>query len=116
MVKISMVKIVIITGALGGCSTAQPLLTPIEVKVPVATPVYCQVGKLDHPALPISTLKVDSVPDDTIRAYAATVAVLKGAVRERDLVIEGCAAPASAQDSAPPLVGRQPSHAGEDVK
>ena len=86
---------------ISGCASAppQPILTPIEVKVPVATPVYCQVAKLDKPALPISALKTDSAPDDTIRAYAATVAILKGAVRQRDLAIEGCAAPAGAQDA-----------------
>ena len=80
-----------------GCAAEQPqpILTPIEVKVPVAIAVYCQVAKLDQPELPIAALRADSAPDDTIRAYAATVAILKGAVRERDFVIGGCAAPAS---------------------
>jgi hypothetical protein len=84
-----------ITMAVAGCATqaAPPILTPVEVRVPIATPVYCQVGKLDNPELPIRRLKADSDPDDTIRAYAATVAILKGAVRQRDLVIAGCAAP-----------------------
>ena len=65
-------------------------------KVPVATPVYCQVAKLNQPALPIAALHPDSAPADTVRAYAATVAILKGAVRQRDLVIEGCAPPVDA--------------------
>jgi len=104
--------------ALCGCSAEppQPILTPIEVKVPVATPVYCQVAKPDQPALPLSELKADSAPDDTIRAYAATVAILKGAVRERDLAIEGCAAPVNAQDPAPQGGGATPSGAATDVK
>jgi len=84
--------------------------------VPVATPVYCQVAKPDQPALPLSELKADSAPDDTIRAYAATVAILKGAVRERDLAIEGCAAPVNAQDPAPQGGGATPSGAATDVK
>jgi hypothetical protein len=98
-----MVKKIIVTLALmatlGGCASVPPapILTPVEVKVPVATPVYCQVAKLDKPALPIAALKSDSAPDDTIRAYAATVAILKGAVRQRDLAIEGCAPPESPQ-------------------
>lgn len=95
-----MVKIIALTltlAIISGCTTApQPIPTPIEVQVPVATPVYCQVGELDKPALPLSTLKPDSAPADTIRAYAATVAILKGAVRQRDLAIEGCAASVSA--------------------
>ena len=117
MVKVLLVTMVIITSALCGCASqpAQPILAPIEVKLPVATPVYCQVAKLDHPALPLSALKADSVPDDTIRAYAATIAILKGAVRERDLAIEGCAAPVIAQDSAPRSTGPAPN-AGNDGK
>ena len=80
--------------AIGGCSAQppQPILTPVQVKVPVAVPVYCKVAKLDKPVLPIAALKADSAPDDTVRAYAATVAVLKGAVRQRDLIIAGCVA------------------------
>jgi hypothetical protein len=105
------VKKMIVTALMAtlcGCASAPPapILTPIEVKVPVATPVYCQVAKLDKPALPIAALKADSAPDDTIRAYAATVAILKGAVRQRDLAIEGCAPPPSPQaapsDETPP--------------
>ena len=81
---------------IAGCAaTTRPILTPIEVKVPFATPVYCAVGKLDKPALPLAALKADSPPADTIRAYAATVAILKGAVQERDSVLAGCAAPVS---------------------
>jgi len=80
----------------------QPILTPIEVKVPVATPVYCDVAKLDRPALPLSALKPDSAPADTIRAYAATVVILKGEVTQRDSVIAGCTAPAGAVAASVP--------------
>ena len=96
-----MVKVVFILMTapllLVSCTSTQPrpILTPVEVKVPVATPVYCSVAKLDKPALPLSALKADSAPADTMRAYAATVAVLKGAVRERDSMLAGCAAPES---------------------
>jgi len=80
---------------LGGCASEQspPIATPIEVQVPIAKPVYCTVAKLDKPALPIGALKADSAPADTLRAYAATVAILKGAVAQRDLALAGCAAP-----------------------
>lgn len=103
-----MVKVVFILMAapllLVSCTATQPqpILTPVEVKVPVATPVYCSVAKLAKPALPLSALKADSAPADTIRAYAATVAVLKGAVRERDSVLAGCAAPDSVPSGPSP--------------
>jgi hypothetical protein len=85
---------VISIAAISGCTTqSPPILTPVPVEVPIATPVYCEAASLQKPALPIATLKAESPPADTLRAYAATVAVLKGAVQERDLVIAGCAAP-----------------------
>ena len=96
--------------AVTGCAgQLQPTLTPIEVKVPIALPVYCKVAKPDQPALPISSLSVDSPPADTIRAYAATVAILKGAVRQRDSIIEGCAeGSATEQAQAPPAEDPSP--------
>src|SRR5579872_669619 len=101
---VSVVKLIALTltaAIISGCTTAPPPIeTPVEVKVPVATPVYCQVGKLSRPSLPLSTLKPDSAPADTIRTYAATVAILKGAVRQRDFAIEGCTAPLG--DPVPP--------------
>jgi len=95
--------LLLLPAAIGGCAaaSAQPILTPIEVKVPIATPVYCQVAKLDKPKLPIGALKADSAPADTIRAYAATVAILKGAVQQRDLLLAGCGAPVT---GPPPAV------------
>ena len=112
------IAVLILVGSICGCAAEQPqpILTPVEVKVPVETPVYCQVGKLDKPELPIAALKADSAPDDTIRAYAATVAILKGAVRQRDLVIERCAAPASNQPETPRAGDASSSGAGEVVK
>ncbi len=85
---------------LSGCSAHPQLIaTPIEVKVPVPTPIYCSVPKLAKPALPIAALKEDSAPADTIREYAATVALLKGAVEERDDALAGCVPPANSQTS-----------------
>jgi hypothetical protein len=102
---------------IAGCaSPLPPILTPVEVKVPVATPVYCNVGKLDKPALPLAALKADSAPADTIRAYAATVALLKGAVQERDSVIAGCAAPALSPQSTSSPDDRQPDVSAEGAK
>ena len=112
------IAILVLLASISGCATEQPqpILTPVEVKVPVATPVYCKVAKLDKPELPISALKTESAPDDTIRAYAATVAILKGAVRVRDLAIAGCAAPVSDQPQASEPHDVTSSGAGEGVK
>ncbi len=94
---------------LAGCAFSPPFFspaTPVEVKVPVYEPVYCTPPSLANPRLPISALTPASQPADTIRAYAASVVLLKGAVRELDSIIEGCEepapAPAPAQNAAPP--------------
>jgi hypothetical protein len=77
------------------------------VEVPIATPIYCQVPKLQPPILAIADLTPDSPPADTVRSYAASVDVLKSAVHERDTILEACAPPAGA--SAPPIAVPQPS-------
>lgn len=80
--------------ALAGCAAgaaAPPLATPVKVEVPVLQQVPCPLPRLDDPALPLAALKLDSPPADTMRAYAASVAILKGAVRERDALLAGCA-------------------------
>jgi hypothetical protein len=60
------------------------------VRVPVPTPVYCNPPEIQRPELPIAHLTLASPPADTIRLYAATVEVLKGAVMQRDTIIDGC--------------------------
>jgi hypothetical protein len=70
--------------------------TPIEVKVPVYQPIYCTPPAVANPTLPISGLTAVSSPADTIRAYAASVVMLKATVRELDALIEGCEEPANA--------------------
>jgi len=81
-----------------GCAFSPPFLSapavPVAVQVPVYEPVYCQVHVGAPPGLPIASLTAKSAPADTMRAYAATVILLKGLVRERDALIAGCAAPA----------------------
>jgi hypothetical protein len=82
---------------LAGCAFSPPSprpAVPVTVKVPVLEPVYCKTPRLDLPELPIAELTAASAPAETMRAYAATVALLKGALRERDAVISGCADPA----------------------
>jgi hypothetical protein len=89
---------------LAGCAFSPPFFspaTPIEVKVPVYEPVYCTPPAVKNPALPISGLTAASAPADTIRAYAATLVMLKATVRELDALIEGCEEPAGATSSAP---------------
>jgi len=80
---------------LGACSVAppNPAPRPVTVSIPVAAPVYCDAPDLGKPALPLAGLKTDSAPADTVRLYAATVEVLKGAVVERDRIIGGCRRP-----------------------
>jgi hypothetical protein len=91
----------IATMALAGCASApEQVKVPVEVKIPVPQMVYCEAPKLEKPNLPIAALGADSAPADTIREYAATVAVLKGAVLERDQVIAGCAKPAGDEADA----------------
>jgi len=88
---------------LAGCAlapSAMPPARPVTVDVPVAEPVYCAPPRLHYPKLPLAGLTANSPPADTIRAYAATVVVLKGVVRERDAVIAGCTAPAQGQAAA----------------
>ena len=111
------------------CAFSPPLFspaTPMEVQVPVYQPVYCTPPTLANPKLPISALTAASPPADTIRAYAASVVLLKGAVRELDSIIQGCAEPtaepppggvtngavaspgATAPASMPPSIGMPP--------
>jgi hypothetical protein len=76
------------------------------VEVPIATPIYCQVPKLQPPILAIAALTPDSAPADTVRSYAASVDVLKSAVQERDTILEACAPPADAS-ARPPITTPQ---------
>ena len=85
---------------------AAPAPRPVMVEVPIATPIYCQVPKLQPPILAIADLTPDSAPADTVRSYAASVDVLKSAVQERDTILEACAPPADA--SAPPISSPPP--------
>jgi len=88
---------------------APPAPRPVMVEVPIATPIYCQVPKLQPPILAIATLTPDSPPADTVRSYAASVDILKSAVHERDTILEACAPPADA--STPPIANPQPNKA-----
>jgi hypothetical protein len=63
----------------------------MTVETPVMEAVYCAPPALAYPHLPIAGLSSSSKPADTIRAYAASITILKGVVRERDEVIAGCA-------------------------
>jgi len=83
--------------AAAGCATATPPAPrPVLVDVPVPSPVYCVVSPLYPPALAIAALRSDSPAADTIRSYAASVMVLKSAVKQRDAILQACAAPADA--------------------
>ena len=79
-----------------GCATAAPAPRPVMVEVPVPSPVYCTAERLHPPALAIAALRSDSPPADTIRSYAASVIVLKSAIKQRDAILQACAAPAAA--------------------
>ena len=93
-----------------GCAASMP--PPPEVvtaNVPVEVPVYCNVPQLARPQLPIGSLTDASSAADCVRAYAASVALLKAAVVERDSILAGCAAPASAATSGSPDAIASPS-------
>jgi len=86
-----------IAGCAAGCAaSAAPAPAPLMVQVPVLHQTPCPAPTLARPALPLTGLEAGSPPADTIRAYAAAVAILKGAVRERDAVLAGCARAKSA--------------------
>ncbi len=88
---------------MNGCGTPvePPPPVPVTVKVPVPEPVYCPAPNEAKPALPIAGLSPRSAPADTMRAYAASVVILKGAVEERDQILRGCTRPsATARESA----------------
>lgn len=81
---------------LAGCALAPPsppASIPVEVRVPIYQPVYCASGPVGRPELPIGRLAPNSTPAATVKAYAATVAILKGAVLQRDALLAGCAGP-----------------------
>ncbi|HTJ09788.1 MAG TPA: hypothetical protein VL393_08905 [Candidatus Binataceae bacterium] len=83
--------------AIAGCAAgAPPAPAPLMVQVPVLHQTPCPAPTLARPVLPLAGLEAGSPPADTIRAYAAAVAILKGAVRERDAVLAGCARAKSA--------------------
>lgn len=80
--------------AIAGCAAGRlpaPPVRPLMVQMPVLHETPCPAPALAEPTLPIAALKPASAPADTMRAYAAAVAILKGAVRERDAVLAGCA-------------------------
>jgi hypothetical protein len=84
--------------AIAGCAAVAappPVVAPVKVEVPVLRQIPCPLPRLSDPALPLAALRLDSPPADTIRAYAASVAILKGAVRQRDALLAGCAEPAT---------------------
>ena len=83
--------------AITGCAAQRPQ----TVDVPVVKHVYCDPGDTVFPELPLAKLAPDAAPADTIRAYASTVAILKGEVERRDILLDSCRAPSS-------LVGPQP--------
>lgn len=93
--------------ALAGCASTRPpgqvdpLLVPIEKKVPV--PVPCPDRRGPMPDLPITQEKLDQLGDDVFslaKAYKAAVILLLGRVAEDDLQIKSCQAPPPA-DSTP---------------
>lgn len=100
----------VIVGSLGiiGCATRPAPVppAPFTVDVPVPEPVYCSAQAPARPALPISALSESSSPADTIRAYAASVIILKGAVEQLARILAGCTRPPSASAPASGTDGR----------
>jgi hypothetical protein len=87
-------KVLFLSFAFSACArVSPPAPRAVLVNIPIATPIYCDVPALSPPPLAIASLTAESPPADTIRDYAATVDVLKSAVRERDAILKGCGAP-----------------------
>lgn len=83
-----------VAAAIGGCArAASPIAVPMKVNVPIPEPVYCAAAAPARPALEIASLTSGSTPADTLRAYAASVVILKAAVVQRDQLLQACAAP-----------------------
>lgn len=92
--RLRLMATVWVAAAIGGCApAAAPIAVPMKVSVPIPEPVYCAASAPPRPALQIASLSSGSAPADTIRAYAASVVVLKAAVVERDQLLRACAAP-----------------------
>lgn len=93
------IALMIGTLGLAGCgmqAQQPPPPVPVTVRVPVPEPVYCPAPDETRPALPIAGLSERSSPADTMRAYAASIVILKGAVEERDQILRGCTREAAA--------------------
>jgi hypothetical protein len=104
--------LVLAAAMLAGCArVAQPPPLPMTVDIPVPVAIPCSVAIPPRPALPIATLTDASEPADTMRAYAATVAVLKVAVTERDDLLRACIAPDSPANTPPADAGALPAAA-----
>jgi hypothetical protein len=103
----SMARALILCAALAcGCArAAQGPPVPVTVEVPVPQPVWCALPPPARPVLPISHLAADSPPADTMRAYAATVVILKAAVVEREDLLRACAPPADSAQSPAGAIG-----------
>ncbi|MHB8381159.1 MAG: hypothetical protein ACYDC3_02295 [Candidatus Binataceae bacterium] len=89
-----------IAAAIGGCArAASPIAVPMRVNIPIPEPVYCAAPAPARPALDIANLTPGSAPADTIRAYAASLVILKAAVVQRDKLLQACAAPQAQEKS-----------------
>lgn len=80
-----------------GCASAPPIdlvARTVTVKVPMYQSVYCDPPALENPELPVGALRPGTPPAETMRAFAGSIVILKGAVHERDEIIKGCERPA----------------------
>ena len=84
-----------------GCASAPPIMVgrPVEVRVPIYEPAYCAVTIPGRPALPIAGLRPDSNPAAEVKAYAASVALLKAAVLEREDLLAACVKPTGEREA-----------------
>jgi hypothetical protein len=92
--------------ALWGCAASVPQ-APVVARVPV--PIECpEPPLLPLPQLPIASLKAGAPPAEVAKAYAASVQVLKDAVKERELLLDAYRSRASGNGA------EQPSQADHD--
>ncbi|MNU44082.1 hypothetical protein D3C71_328880 [compost metagenome] len=78
----------VVAALLAGCAITAPAPAPIVVPTPV--PCRAAAERPPRPELPLSTLAPGAQPSVVVRAYAATVEMLKGYGEALELLLDSC--------------------------
>jgi hypothetical protein len=80
--------LVLVCAVLTGCATKPPVYVPEAVLIPIPVKPAQPPADLDRPVMPIAALTDLDTPDVVLKAYVATVELLKSMVIERDRVLD----------------------------